>query len=104
MRSRRRAPAGAGGRVRGVPPRSRTTRRRGRSAGGAASEPPPQRTTRLAAALRSTREALCDLQGQLDALLAALRDPSSVPDAGAAERLHGAARQAGSAVASLSQR
>jgi hypothetical protein len=59
------------------------------------------RTTQLAAVLRSSREAICDLEGQLDALLMTLRDPASAPDAGAAERLHGAARQAGSALASL---
>jgi hypothetical protein len=60
------------------------------------------RTTQLAAVLRSSREALCDLEGQLDALLTTLRDSALAPDAGAAERLHGAARQAGSALASLS--
>ncbi len=55
----------------------------------------------LAAALRSGREALVDIEGQLDALLAALRDPGRAIDAGAPERLHGAAQQAGDALASL---
>ena len=95
MRSRRRAPSGAGGRLRAVPVRSRMTVRRRRGGG------PLPRITQLAAALRSSREAICDLEGQLDALLATLRDPASTPDAAAAERLHGAARQAGSALASL---
>jgi hypothetical protein len=81
--------------MRAVPARSRMTVRRRRA------EVPLPRTTQLAAALRSSREALSDLEGQLDALLAALRDPASTPDAAAAERLHGAARQAGSAMASL---
>jgi hypothetical protein len=59
-------------------------------------------TTELEAALRSSREAICDVEGQLDALLAALRDPTSAPDASAADRLHGASNRAGSALASLS--
>ena len=84
--------------MRAIPARSRMTIRRRRTDEPLPRTAPPD----LAAALRSSREALCHLQGQLDALLAALRDPTTVPDAGAAERLHGAARQAGSAVASLS--
>jgi len=55
----------------------------------------------VATALRKSREALIDIQGQLDALLAALRDPGSAPDAGAPERLRSATRQAGSALAAL---
>ena len=55
----------------------------------------------VTSALRKSREALVDIQGQLDALLAALREPGSVPDAGAPERLRSATRQAGSALAAL---
>jgi hypothetical protein len=59
------------------------------------------RSIDVAAALRTSREALVDIQGQLDSLLAALRDPGSAPDAAAPERLRGATRQAGSALAEL---
>jgi hypothetical protein len=55
----------------------------------------------LAAALRASREALSDIEGQLDALLAVLRDPAAAPDPRAAERLRGATRQAGTALAML---
>ena len=56
----------------------------------------------MVAALRSSREALVDIEGQLDALLAALRNPASgTIDAGAPERLRGATEQADSALASL---
>jgi hypothetical protein len=55
----------------------------------------------VAAALRKSREALVDIQGQLDALLAALRNPDAAPDAGAPERLRSATRRAGSALAAL---
>jgi hypothetical protein len=61
-----------------------------------------QRTVDVAAALRSSREALVDIQDQLDALLAVLRDPAAAPDASAPERLRGATREAGSALATLS--
>jgi hypothetical protein len=76
-----------------VPARSRLIVRR--------SEAPLVRGGPLAAALRSSREALAAVEGQLDALLAALRDPVGGPDATAADRLSGAAARAGSAVASL---
>jgi len=55
----------------------------------------------VAGALRKSREALVDIQGQLDALLAALRQPGTAPDAGAPERLRSATRRAGSALAAL---
>jgi hypothetical protein len=55
----------------------------------------------MAAALRASREALTDIEGQLEALLAVLREPAGVPEATAPERLHGAARNAGSALAAL---
>jgi len=80
--------------VRALPARSRVTVRRG----GANLV----RSTQLAAALRESREALTNIEDQLDALLATLRDPASAPDASAPERLHGAARHAGSALAALS--
>jgi hypothetical protein len=63
---------------------------------------PLMRSGQLAAALRSSREAISDLEGQLEALLAALRDPDAAVEAGAADRLRGASHQAGAAVASLS--
>jgi hypothetical protein len=93
MRLRRRSATGSGLRARGVPARSRMTVRR--------QEAPLQRSPQLAAALRSSREAMSDIEAQLGALLAALRNPSSPPDGTAAERLRGAAAQASSAVASL---
>jgi hypothetical protein len=57
-----------------------------------------QRSVDVTAALRESREALVDIQGQLDALLAMLRDPAKAPDPGAPERLRGATRDAGSAL------
>jgi hypothetical protein len=80
-------------RTRTVPATSRVTLRR-----TVTSLP---RSVDVAAALRSSREALQDIEGQLDALLAVLRDPSAAPDAAAPDRLRGAAREAGSALASL---
>jgi hypothetical protein len=62
------------------------------------------RTGDLAAALRASREALSDIEGQLDALLAVLRDPAGRLDARAAEQLRGATRQAGTALARLGGR
>ena len=59
------------------------------------------RTLDVAAALRSSREALLDIEGQLDALLVMLRDPAATPDAGVADRLRGATRSVGSALARL---
>jgi hypothetical protein len=79
--------------VRAVPARSRVTVRR--TGTGLV------RVTQLADALRESRQALVDIEGQLDALLATLRDPQGAPDPGAPERLHGAARHAGSALAAL---
>ena len=55
----------------------------------------------LAAALRTSREALTDIEGQLDALLAALRDPAKALDKRAPDRLRGATQNAGTALASL---
>ena len=58
---------------------------------------------RTVAALRRGREALCAVQSQLDTLLALGRDPSGVPDADAPERLAGATREAGAALARLAE-
>ena len=55
----------------------------------------------VAAALRTSREALADIQGQLDALLAAIRDPAAALDRRAPDRLRGATQNAGTALASL---
>lgn len=91
MRPRRRG-APTGSRLRAVPARSRVTVRRG---------PPAPRLATLAAALRQSRDALGRLEGELDALLAALRDPAARADATAADRLRGAIRAAGAAFAGL---
>ncbi|HET6147781.1 MAG TPA: hypothetical protein VFH68_09620 [Polyangia bacterium] len=91
MRTRRRSSGSK--RTRALPASSRVTRRR-----AVTSLPRP---LDLAAALRSSREALLDIEGQLDALLAVLRDPTAAPDATAPDRLRGAAREAGTALASL---
>lgn len=55
----------------------------------------------VAVALRTSREALSDIEGQLDALLAALRDPAAALDKRAPDRLRGATQDAGTALASL---
>ncbi len=77
-----------------MPAESRVVARRAAGAG-------LQRSVDLAAALRSSREALVDIEGQLDALLAALRDPAAPLDARAPDRLRGATRDAGTALATL---
>jgi hypothetical protein len=63
------------------------------------SEAPLVRQGQLAAALRSSREALVDLQGELDALLAAVRGGGSL--SAAADRVSGATADAGAALARL---
>jgi hypothetical protein len=55
------------------------------------------------AALRRGREALSDIEGQLDSLMALLRDPGQQIDADAPDRLAGAARQADRAFSALDQ-
>jgi hypothetical protein len=79
--------------VRALPARSRVTVRR---AGANL-----LRSAQFADALRESREAMLNIEGQLDALLAALRDPTAAPDAGAPERLRGATCHADSALAAL---
>jgi hypothetical protein len=59
------------------------------------------RSSTLAAALRESRTAICQLEGELEAILTALRDPTVRPDETAADRLRGAARAADAAIASL---
>jgi len=67
----------------------------------ASAGPGPGAAPGVASALRCGREALVDIQGQLDALLAALRTPGAAPDGGAPERLRNATRRAGTALAAL---
>jgi hypothetical protein len=93
MGLRRRSVAASGLRARAVPARSRVTLRR--------SEAPLLRSATLAAALHESRTALCRLEGELEAILTALRDPTARPDVAAADRLRGATRAADAAVASL---
>jgi hypothetical protein len=62
-------------------------------------EAPLVRQSQLAAALRSSREALVDLEGQLDALLAAVRGGGSLR--AAADGVSGATAGAGAALARL---
>jgi hypothetical protein len=62
-------------------------------------EAPLVRQGQLAAALRTSREALTDLQGELDALLDAVRGGG--PLLTAADRLSGATLDAGEAIARL---
>ena len=75
-----------------MPARSRVTVRRGGSL---------PRLVTLAAALRESRDAIGKLEGELDALLAALRDPTAATDAAAADRLRFALRAAGLALSGL---
>lgn len=91
MRPRRRG-APSGSRLRALPARSRVTVRRGSSA---------PRLATLAAALRQSRDALGRIEGELDTLLAALRDHDGRLDPAAADRLHAAMQAAGAAVAGL---
>lgn len=94
MRTRVRASSVPGGRARSVPARSRMTVRR--------SEAPFVRGTQLQAALRSSREALTDLEGQLDALLSAVRAPGvGAGLRAAAARVSGATLEADGALARL---
>jgi hypothetical protein len=53
--------------------------------------------------LRRGREAVADIEGQLDRLMSLLRDPTPEIDAAAPDRLAGAARQADRALSALAQ-
>jgi hypothetical protein len=64
-------------------------------------EAPLLRSATLAAALRESRAALSELEGELGALLAALQDPKARPEVAAADRLRGATSAADSALRSL---
>jgi hypothetical protein len=64
---------------------------------------PVGRAVRLTAALRASREALDDIQRQLDSLLEAIRAPEGQPEPDSAERLQRATRRAGAAVDRLTQ-
>ncbi len=64
----------------------------------AASVPPLGHSARMGEALRASREALGDIQRQLDALLAAVRSPKGRPAPDAADRLALATRRAGVAM------
>jgi hypothetical protein len=93
MGLRRRSVAASGHRARAVPARSRVTLRR--------SEAPLLRSATLAAALHDSRTALRRLEGELEAILTALRDPTVQPDLASADKLRGATRAADAAFASL---
>ena len=92
MTARRRRAAPPGLRAR-VPARSRVTVRR--------TDAPLLRSATVSAALRQSRTALSHIEGELESLLAALRDPAARVDAAAADRLRGATAAAGDALASL---
>jgi hypothetical protein len=55
------------------------------------------------AALRRGREALSDIEGQLDLLMAALREPAGPIDPDAPDRLASTARKAHHALSALAQ-
>jgi hypothetical protein len=93
MNRRRRKVAAPGLRSRRVPARSRVTVRR--------SEAPLLRSTTLATALRDSRTALSNLEGELEAILKSLRSADGAPEMTAADRLRGATRAAEAAMASL---
>jgi hypothetical protein len=72
------------------------------------SEAPLVRGSQLADALRASRESLTDLEGQLGALLSALRGAEASPAAAgalrsASDRVTGATRDAGAALNHLSR-
>jgi hypothetical protein len=71
---------------------------RARSSSAPSFRPTPGRA---AAALRRGREALSDIEGQLDSLMAQLREPSARIDPEAPDRLAGATRRAHHALAAL---
>jgi hypothetical protein len=60
-----------------------------------------EETRHAVAALRRGKEALLDIEGQLDSLMALLRQPSPKIDVGAADRLAGATRKAHHAMSAL---
>jgi hypothetical protein len=85
------------------PERRKPSRRRGLAAAAPRRAPRrrPARRSRTLDELRRGREAVSDIVGQLDNLLAQLQ--AGPIDAGAPERLAGAARQANRAFTALAQ-
>jgi hypothetical protein len=79
-----------------VPASSRVTVRR--------TQAPFARTATLAAALRDGRAALHRIEGELEALLATLREPGAQPGVDAADRLRGALESARAVVGRLGSR
>jgi len=94
MRSNRR-PTGSP-RKRAVPVRSRLTIR-------AAAHAPLARGVGLQDALKASRDALNDIQKQLDALLASVRSPHVRPEAESIDRLARSNRRADAAMARLTK-
>ena len=91
------------------PERRKPSRRRGLAAAAPAPARPARvrrrpsgRSGRTLDQLRRGREAVTDIVGQLDRLLAQLRAPGPIDEA-APERLAGAARQANRAFSALAQ-
>jgi hypothetical protein len=93
MRARRRSTSPIPASV--PPPQSRLTRG---APGHVATAP---RSTRIGEALRDSRQALGDIERQLDMLLGALRSPGGLPDAGAPDRLRAATARAHQAIDKL---
>src|SRR3954471_22085596 len=63
--------------------------------------PRPSSVGRAVGTLRRGREALSEIEGQLDSLMEALREPGRRLDAAAPDRLAGAARRADKAMAAI---
>ncbi|MES1171819.1 MAG: hypothetical protein ABUL77_01170 [Bacteroidota bacterium] len=94
---RRSTGVSAGGRrARAIPVVSRLTVRPSWSA-------PLNRPVPVGEALRASREALGDIQRQLDALLEAVRRPAGRPAPDAADRLRQATARAGAALSLLAR-
>lgn len=69
----------------------------------ASASAPLARGVGLRDALQASREALTDIQNQLDALLRAVRAPSGAPQLESVDQLAGAARRATAAIGSLTK-
>lgn len=75
--------------------------RAGRNAGGNVPRLGRPQAGQVIEALRREREVLSEIQRQLDTLLVAVREPSARIARDAPDRLAGAARRAGTALAAL---
>jgi len=84
-----------------VPAASRVAVRRGAASLRGNAKVLATANAEISTALRTSREALTDIESQLDALLSALRDPAAALDKRAPDRLRGATQDAGTALASL---